>query len=739
MLSELMDRGHWTGGPILAGVMALPWLAVCGFAPGAVPVLFGGICFLSLISSRFPVRTSVFEAALPISGRQIVAARVLMVLACLWFPALTMIGGELLMQGWKAAKPLVEMAAVFTLVAMLPQSFSLRKPGPPHWVGTLTLVGGVAAILVPGIFSHWGEVTGGCMAVSAVLGARLWVSAPVGFEIAPANVRRARGSARRRRSMLSQLLAQNPALRFAPVFALLVGVAYPLVCTVSHGDTITMTFALAFLMVATGLPAERATVFEAALPISGRHLMAARLIETFALWWLLGLVVIGETLVLRGWEDALRMLEMGAAAAPLWLGVQSFGIRETSPPRWARNRMYILGCAAWICFPGALDPRRLWRVPVLLGVCLAARAVLLVRLWHAAPEGFQIAPLSPVRPPRFTLRWPNWRSVWSPVWLPAWRSFLNPQTWVGLFSCWILAALGMSLPLGVALVVTTLSSLRRLEWLLVRPISRRRLLPMMLLPGLCVLIATVLVSGDIRLAREDPAVSTGHSDVWQEKAAAGPGTPNVLAPATYWNWAWGWQAPAIQSPWGETAQPRTFIRLGFAFYNPYSVAPHNSARFLDWQFARATEAVYGRAVPLAQAAELPKLGLIPLTRQIRTRSIELLGAVLAFLGFFYLALWHKTSGGRIWAVLIGLAVLAPFGLDFLTTLRVVRSGMLSDIMTLRLAAILPQSWAALAVVAALLVGGAYLAVEKQFEQVDLIPGAPPRMARRRNRELRAGV
>jgi hypothetical protein len=739
MLSELMEREHWIVAPVLAGLMALPWAAVCAFAPGAVPVLFGGICFLFLLVGRFTRRTGVFEAALPISGRQIVAARVLMVLACLWFPALAMIAGELLMQGSKATTPLVEMAAVFTLVAMVPQSFGLREPSHSRRVGLLALLSGGAAILVPGVFSHWGEVTGGCMAASAVLGARLWVSAPVGFEIAPAKARRVRGTTKRRRSMLGQLLAQNPALKFAPVFALLVGVAYPLACMVSHGDTITMTFALSCLMVATGLPAERATVFEAALPIPGRQLMAARLIETFALWSLLGLVVIGETAVLRGWEDALRMLEMGAAATPLWLGVQSFGIRETSPPRWARNRMYLLGCAAWICFPGALDLRRLWRVPVLLGVCVIASAVLLVRLWHRAPEGFQVAPLRPVRPPRFTLRWPNWRSVWSPVWLPAWRSFLNPQTWIWLFSCWIFAALGMSLPLGVALVITTLSSLRRLEWLLVQPISRRRLLPMMLLPGLCVLIATVLVSGDIRLAREDPAVSTGHSDVWQRKPAAGPGTPNVLAPATYWNWAWGWQAPVIQSPWGETTQPKTFSRLGFAFYNPYSVAPHNSARFLDWQFARATEAVYGRAVPLAQSAELPKLGLIPVARRLRTRSIELLAAVLAFLGFFYLALWRKTSGGRIWAVLVGLTVLAPFGLDFLTTLRVIGSGMLSDIVTVRLAAILPQNWLALAVVAALLLGGAYLAVEKQFEKVDLIRGAAPRMPKRRNREFRSGV
>ncbi len=131
MLSDLMDREHWTAGLIIAGLMALPWLLVCVAMPGAVPVLFGCICFLFLLGSRFFERSNVFEAALPVSGRQLVAARVLSMLAILVLPALTMIAGELLMQGWKATKPLVEVAAVYTLVAMATQSCNPRKPKIP--------------------------------------------------------------------------------------------------------------------------------------------------------------------------------------------------------------------------------------------------------------------------------------------------------------------------------------------------------------------------------------------------------------------------------------------------------------------------------------------------------------------------------------------------------------------------------------------------------------------------------
>jgi hypothetical protein len=394
--------------------------------------------------------------------------------------------------------------------------------------------------------------------------------------------------------------------------------------------------------------------------------------------------------------------------------------------------MYLLGSGLWILLFRALDPRHLSRLLALLGVSLIVSAALALRLWLIAPEGFQIAPMKAVRPPRFALRWPDWRRVWSPVWLPAGRSFpIRQILWMGVFFAWVPALIGMSLVLGSAVVITALSGFQRLAWLLVLPISRRRLLPMMLLPGLCLVIAGVWVAGHLRTTGDRAEVSTGNSDVWQEKAAAGPGTPNVLVPATFWNWAWGSEAPVIQSPWGETTRPRTFIRLGLAFFNPYSVAPHNSARYLEWQFARATEAVYGRAVPLSQAAELAKPVLVPVTRQLRTRCIEALAAVLGYLGFFYLALWRKTRGGRVWAVLLWIGVIVPFFADFFTAGPVFRSGMLSDIVTVRLAAILPQGWAALAAVAALLLTGAYLAVERRFEEVDLVPGAPPRAPRKK--------
>jgi hypothetical protein len=45
-----------------------------------------------------------------------------------------------------------------------------------------------------------------------------------------------------------------------------------------------------------------------------------------------------------------------------------------------------------------------------------------------------------------------------------------------------------------------------------------------------------------------------------------------------------------------------FRNSGFDIFDPYAVGCGNSERFLDWQFSRATIAVYGRPLPLDKTA-----------------------------------------------------------------------------------------------------------------------------------------
>lgn len=748
MLRELLEREHWTGAPVIAAVVAAPWALVCALAPGAVPTWSAFVCLVLLLFGRFSARATVFEAALPIPGRQLVAARVLTVLAFLWCPALVMIAEALLFQGWKAALPVLETAAVATLVALAALSFGLPRPSRSAGLTVLVLLGGGMVVVNPSLFSHTMAVLGGSLAVSTFLAARLWLCAPDGFQIAPARAAQprlserlaqsaesalaAQAAASERRwkmswwrwpatgaeggSMLGVLLAREQGWQFAPFAVLLAAAAWPLVCMLAP-DLAWALFGIFGGNVAAGGSRPRVTAFEAALPIPGRQLVAARLLTTFALLWPATLVMIGESLALKRPNDAPLLLAFSALWSMVVLAEQSFRMREASTPRWYGIAVLVLVFSP-LFLVAKLD--RHWEA--LLIVCLAACAALLVRLWFRVPDGFQIAPANPTRARRFALRRPHWQRTWR----PAWRSFADVRVWSTLLFAWIPAKLGMSLLLGALSVLPALGTCRRVEWLLVLPVSRRRLLLMTLLPVLCILIGTISVTGHFKAAANQPAVSTGYSDVWQEKPPAGSGTPNVLVPATFWHWAWGWEAPVIQSPWGEKTEPKTFIRLGFATYNPYSVAPDNSERFLDWQFARATEAVYGRATSRSQTAGFQKPGPVPIPRRLRTRTVEVLAAILVFLAMFYLSLWGKARGHSGWVALGWFVVLAPFGLDLFTAAQVVKSGMLSEVITLRLAAILPQNWAALTAVAALLLGGVHWALEKQFEKVDLVPGAPVR-------------
>ncbi len=502
--------------------------------------------------------------------------------------------------------------------------------------------------------------------------------------------------------MLRELMGRDPARKALPALCLLAGVAWPFISSEPAGNPMIFgTLCYAFLIL--GRFFQRTTVFEAGLPIPGRQLVAARLLALAALVWVPALLMMGETLVLRGWRGAIPLLEMTASASLVVLVVQSNRIRQAELPAWP-------GYAAAVCVgvPLILRPQILAHWGAVLGGCVAGCAALLGWLWFAVPDSFQAAPAKGARAGRFAVRRPAWCRVWSPVWWPAWRSFVNWRDWGDVM--WIVwpLTLGMSVVAGAWIVKPAVQSFRRIEWLLTLPISRRRLLLMMVLPWIGILLAFVSCLGHIGSSTADPAVSLGYSDVWREEKTAGSGTPNVLVPASFWRWAWGWKAPVIKSPWGEKTEPKTFIRLGLAYYNPYSVAPGNSDHFLKWQYARAMEAIYDRGV-LA-------------TRRVRVRGVEALAATLFFLCMVPMALFDKANRRRGWRWGIWLGLILLFFCDFCTDKFVRESGPLSDIITLRLSAILPQNPVALVVLAALLLGGAYWAVERQFERLDLVPG-----------------
>jgi hypothetical protein len=142
-----------------------------------------------------------------------------------------------------------------------------------------------------------------------------------------------------------------------------------------------------------------------------------------------------------------------------------------------------------------------------------------------------------------------------------------------------------------------------IRWLFALPVRPRALLAAILLPLLLSISAGYLVSVHL------PFIPAPHARYLSLRASqdlpkwsgyrqdSGCKTLNVLPPVDFWVLAKDGKAPLIQAPWGETFQPPVFHVYGFDIFNPWAVGCLNSERFLDWQFNRATLAVYERPIP----------------------------------------------------------------------------------------------------------------------------------------------
>jgi hypothetical protein len=168
----------------------------------------------------------------------------------------------------------------------------------------------------------------------------------------------------------------------------------------------------------TGDTQRRVSQYEAALPIPGRQLVAARLIGRLSLLWLGTFAVVAVTSEFGSPKDILTLL---LAAACFTLGIlaeQSVRVHDAAPPRYG----FLLGMVPLVIL---LWPKRGPSEKTVMAILLAASAALVVRLWMTIPDGFQLAPDKLMRTRRFNMgRWISGRFQ-TPMWWPACRSALG--------------------------------------------------------------------------------------------------------------------------------------------------------------------------------------------------------------------------------------------------------------------------------------------------------------------------
>lgn len=249
------------------------------------------------------------------------------------------------------------------------------------------------------------------------------------------------------------------------------------------------------------------------------------------------------------------------------------------------------GSAGWPFEDGALSGA------IVLGTCWLIGVAIVWRTWKTIPPSFQNAPMkheveaakSPQGIPRHS-RYP---------WIPVWRTLF---LWDGFWLLFLFNPMfGSMWAAPLMFVVSSWQQARRgFGWLIALPVSRRALLAGILLPPIFAVMAGHLVYVHLPLHRKGIAVRAR-----QELPEWGPGeetpdckTLNVLPSLEYWVPVKASHVPLIRSPWGETFQPSAYSISGYDIYNPYAVGCGNSRRFEEWQFNRATLAVYGRPLVL---------------------------------------------------------------------------------------------------------------------------------------------
>ena len=233
--------------------------------------------------------------------------------------------------------------------------------------------------------------------------------------------------------------------------------------------------------IATG-PGRRATLFQAALPISARDLFVARLVSQVAgVWYLLLAATVAFNVAGTGWSIPFPALFMaGALVAVTILALLSVRLREPGAPSGLAIALLAgLGLLDFLLlFPGPLVPFA--RPGIVLPVCAVVFAALLWRDLASLPKAFQVAPMDAIAERPATRR----AGFAQPDWWPVWRSVSCGRPLVSLILSAMLLAGGMWSLVSVMLAAFVSAAWVSLRWLWPLPVDRRKVLAMTLPPNI---------------------------------------------------------------------------------------------------------------------------------------------------------------------------------------------------------------------------------------------------------------
>ena len=192
---------------VLYAIAAMTLLAAVGVplaAPSArnVPMVWAMLAFMTALTACFLPRGTLFEAALPIAGRQLVVCRLAEALAMIWLP---MIAGAVSLALARSTFTTPMLLAWANLPAVLSlEVLGLRCIRPaqlrnPFWVSYAVFLATILGYIwaSQGLLSklHPEFLAVGSLALSAMVFVWLWKSIPAAYEVAPIERGEAAGAA----------------------------------------------------------------------------------------------------------------------------------------------------------------------------------------------------------------------------------------------------------------------------------------------------------------------------------------------------------------------------------------------------------------------------------------------------------------------------------------------------------------------------------------------------------------
>ncbi|HEY1756986.1 MAG TPA: hypothetical protein VGG72_16550 [Bryobacteraceae bacterium] len=437
----------------------------------------------------------------------------------------------------------------------------------------------------------------------------------------------------------------------------------------------------------------RYTLLGVTLPISGKQLFLSRIALLLAFIWVPLLAALAVLLV-RGnriWAESLTMLEFGAVATVGILLVQSVRVRAMNPPMWIGIPVLAAVFVSLLVMEATVFPGSAAFIAAVLGGATLVSAGLFMKAWTEVPKSFQLAPAEPVAVRSERTGTASNHGPWWPVFRALYFGNWKNGSWLFALLFFAFASATLGSPMApFAILYIPMSSLdyrRRTRWLLHLPISARKLLWMVWFPATAAILAGLTLHAAINWAElSDFGLS-------KEAAVTLESPWGVHVPSGYWRWARAGAAPAIEAPWGEGHRPEMQKVMGVNFYNPYSAGGESSRQFLEWQFLRATQAVYGRAIPVSGAEELGRMKTI---LEQPKAQIVLSAIVLVYYLFEICALnfsgWKRVRNVHLALRLIPASLpllLFPLALMQLRGSR--GGGLVLDAMLLHLGRVLPDN------------------------------------------------